>query len=303
MAPVRSGDGRSAPRCRARCRHLHALAPRAQGTEVELLQLTAALVSHGADLRARARGRRCAGSLGRAPGSVQSARDRCWRGGALPGCPESSRLVRNARAAHRSRTGRTRSFDSRATTRVGRRRCRRARPRRAWCRGPCPLCTDRPEQQSLRPVSAVSTARLDPRNEPQRGCASQVSPRVMLRRARDHRPMSKLLRNIRTGGIADQAALGFLVGRAAVEKVTMSRSPRRGRGAAPARADAHTLVGIGTGRLRASYDASVAARHVYVPAFQQGKSFNDGVAERRCQAAVELASTPTGVTLRRRNAR
>jgi len=84
--------------------------------------------------------------------------------------------------------------------------------------------------------------------------------KVMLRRVRDDRRMSKLLINITHGPESPtRAALGFLVGRAAVEEghavtlflagdaVQLLREPTL-----------DTLVGLGTGSLRESYDAIVA---------------------------------------------
>ncbi len=83
---------------------------------------------------------------------------------------------------------------------------------------------------------------------------------MMLRRVRDDRRMSKLLINITHGPESPtRAALGFLVGRAAVEEghavtlflagdaVQLLREPTL-----------DTLVGLGTGSLRESYDAIVA---------------------------------------------
>ena len=85
--------------------------------------------------------------------------------------------------------------------------------------------------------------------------------KVIVSRVRDDRAMSKLLINITHGPESPtRAALGFLVGRAAVEDghdvslflagdaVQLLREPTL-----------DTLVGLGTGSLRESYDAILAA--------------------------------------------
>jgi uncharacterized protein len=108
--------------------------------------------------------------------------------------------------------------------------------------------------------------------------------KVMLRRVVDDRPMSKLLINLTHGPESPtRAALGFLVGRAAVEDghdvslflagdaVQLLREPTL-----------DGLVGLGTGSLRESYDAIVqGGGRFYVSGMSsKARGFEpDGVAE------------------------
>ena len=68
--------------------------------------------------------------------------------------------------------------------------------------------------------------------------------------------MAKFLINITHGPEhPTRAALGFLVGKAAIDAGTRSRSFSRGCGPAVARPVLDNLVGLGTGSLRESFDA------------------------------------------------